>query len=377
MNDEDKRKVKIGIYIAAFTVVLFFLLQNITKWQTAAGFLFSLVAPIVYGICFGFVLNIIMVFFENKVFKRLNKKPKWVKIRRPVCLSISVLLLVGILAALIAFLLPQLAESSASLFANIPSYISEIESMSNNLLNSLGFEHDIVTTVSDWFATFYDKIFTTITSYIPQIANTAMNVTSGVVNLFMGFVLGIYMVSMKETLISICKKIIYAVFSQRRADYLRHVYRLVNARFYGFVSGQVTEAFILGTLCFIGMKILGMEYALLVSVIIGTTNIIPMFGAWIGGAVGVLLMLMVDPVKALWFLIFLLILQQIESNLIYPRVVGNSIGLSGLWVLFAVIIGGSLFGFAGILLGVPSFAVIYTLLSEWINARLKAKKIKI
>lgn len=377
MNDEDKRKVKIGICIAAFTVALFFVLQNITKWQTAASFLFSLVAPIVYGICFGFVLNIIMVFFENKVFKRLNKKPKWVKVRRPVCLLISVLLLVGMLATLIAFLLPQLAESSASLFANIPSYISEIESMSNKLLNSLGFEHDIVTTVSDWFATFYDKIFTTITSYIPQIANTAMNVTSGVVNLFMGFVLGIYMVSMKETLISICKKIIYAVFSQRRADYIRHVYRLVNARFYGFVSGQVTEAFILGILCFIGMKILGMEYALLVSVIIGATNIIPMFGAWIGGAVGVLLMLMVDPIKALWFLIFLLILQQIESNLIYPRVVGSSIGLSGLWVLFAVIIGGSLFGFAGILLGVPAFAVIYTLLSEWINARLKAKKIKI
>ena len=150
---------------------------------------------------------------------------------------------------------------------------------------------------------------------------------------------------------------------------------MANARFSGFVSGQLTEAVILGVLCFLGMSLFGMEYALLISVIIGLTNIIPIFGPIIGTVPGALILLMVEPMKAVWFVVFIVVLQQIESNLIYPKVVGGSIGLPGIWVMFSVLIGGSLFGLPGVLLGVPTFAVIYTLIARAVKKRLHEKKI--
>lgn len=377
MNIEDKRKIKVGIIIAAFTVAFFLLLNNFDSFSAFCSKFIGIFSPFIYGICFGFIINSIMRFLEEKAFKKLNSKPVWKKLKRPVCLTLSVLVVIGILAALLSFVLPQLIDSASKLMENSSAYINGFTQFANNLLGRMGMETDIVGYINQVYTTFSDKVIGYITSSLPQLADAAKGLTSGIVNIVMGFVIGIYMASMKEKLILGCKRAVYAFLPQKAADYIRHVYKLVNKRFSGFVTGQLTEAFILALLCFIGMSIFQMDYPLLISVIIGSTNIIPMFGAWIGGIVGALITLIVNPPMAIWFLIFLIVLQQIESNLIYPKVVGDSIGLSAIWVIFAVVVGGALFGFAGIVLGVPSFAVLYNLLSEAISNRLEKKKLKL
>lgn len=243
------------------------------------------------------------------------------------------------------------------------------------MLSNFGVSTDISTAFTNFVSSFSDTIITYITGKVPKILEATASITTGVVNVFLGFVIGIYMIVTKERLIRTLKNLIYAYSPKRTADYISHVYYHVNFCFTGFVSGQLTEAVILGLLCFFGMTIFNMQYALLISVIIGVTNIIPIIGPIIGAIPGALIMLMIDPMKAVWFVLFIIVLQQLESNLIYPRVVGNSIGLPGIWVIFAIILGGGLFNFAGVLLGVPTFAVVYSLIAENVQSRLKKRGI--
>lgn len=379
MDGEDKRKVRIGITVALFTILLYLGLQNLDILARAVGFVVRLFSPFLFGICFAFVLNILMRFFENRVFRRLNEKnsSKWQKIRRPFCLVLTILLFLGLVTALIWFLIPQLIQSVTTLGNNMSGYIESFQNWLNVFLENFGVSADINEAITDFLAQFSDSIVNYITRSVPRILGTAMSITSGIVNVFMGFVISIYMLAAKESLTRNVKRVIYAFLPQKAADYLAHIYKLTNKRFVGFVSGQLTEAFILGALCFIGMNIFGMQYSLLISIIIGLTNIVPIIGPILGTIPGALIMLMIDPMKALWFVVFIIILQQFESNLIYPRVVGTSVGLPGLWVLFAVLIGGNLFGLPGVLLGVPVLSVLYVLLAESVIRRLQEKKQKI
>ena len=380
MNSEDKRKVKIGIAIAAAAILLYLGLQNLDVVLKIGGVALKLLSPFLYGVCFAFVLNIPMRFFEEKAFRRLNKKDGklWRKLRRPVCVVITVILFLGIVAAIVSFIIPQLIDSATTLGNNINGYLVTLEAWANSFLAGFGISADIYTTITSFVAEFSDTILQFITDSAPKILGTAMDVTSGVVNIFLGFVLGIYMLAAKEHLTRNCRRLIFAYLPQRAADYIRHIYHLVNARFAGFVAGQMTEAFILGMLCFLGMNLFGWgQYALLISVIIGITNIVPIIGPILGTIPGALILLIsVNPMQAVFFVIYIVVLQQIESNLIYPRVVGGSIGLPGLWVMFAVLVGGNLFGLPGVLLGVPAFAVVYTLLAESVTRRLKFKEIR-
>lgn len=379
MNSEDKRKIKIGIAIAAFAVILYFVLQSVVVWKYAFSFLAKMLSPFIYGICFAFVLNILAKFFDNKVFSYFNKKksPVWMKIRHPVCIVTTIIVFLGIVAALVSFIIPQLVSSTATLVSNVDSYLGSLQTFINGLLSNFGISTDLNQTVTSYLTEFSDTIINFITKSVPNILETTMNITTSVFNVFFGFIIGIYMLATKESLLRNLKRMVYAFLPRKWADNTNYVYRIVNQRFNGFVSGQLTEAVILGVLCFIGMKIFKMEYALLISVIIGITNIIPIVGPIIGAVPGVVIMLMIDPMKAVWFVVFVVVLQQIESNLIYPKVVGDSIGLPGLWVIFAIIVGGGLFGFAGVILGVPAFAVIYTLIAENTTKRLKEKSIKL
>lgn len=379
MNQEDKRKVKIGLAISAFTVILYLGLSNFNEVKSVADFLLSMISPFVYGVCFAFVLNIIMKLFENKIFSFLNKKkhPVWLKIRRGVCAFIAVIVFLGLFASLVAFILPGLVSSLQNLINNVPTYAVRLEEYANSLLSSFDMGLDIASMITDWITKFSDTILTIISNAVPSIAGAAISFTSGLFNVIMGFVVGIYMLVMKENLIANSKRVVYAYLPLKGAEYLTHTYRLVNKRFTGFVSGQLTEAVILGVLCFIGMSIFRMEYALLISAIIAITNIVPIIGPIIGAIPGALIMLMIDPMKAVWFVVFIIVLQQIESNLIYPKVVGDSIGLPGLWVIFAIIVGGGLFGFAGVILGVPAFAVAYTLVAENVQKRLRKREVRI
>ncbi|MFZ2539256.1 MAG: AI-2E family transporter [Oscillospiraceae bacterium] len=379
MNNEDKRKIKIGIAISAFAVILYYGLQNSNDVKSIFLFATGILSPFIYGICFAFVLNILANFYENKVFAAINKKRNkwWEKFRRPVCILLTILTFIGIVAGLIAFIIPQLVQSTTTLAKGIPLFMIELQNSINKLLAGLGVSTDLNTTVTSFLTDFSDKILKFITDSVPQIIKTTMDITSGVFNVFFGFIIAIYILATKESLLKNAKRMIYAFMPKKAADYTTHIYGHVNVRFTGFVSGQLTEAVILGILCFIGMKIFSMEYALLISVIVGITNVIPIIGPIIGAVPGVVIMLMIDPMKAVWFTLFIVVLQQIECNLIYPKIVGDSIGLPGLWVIFAILVGGGLFGFAGVILGVPVFAVIYTLIAENTTRRLRERSLKL
>ena len=209
--------------------------------------------------------------------------------------------------------------------------------------------------------------------------NTTFNVTASIVSVVVDIVLGVafslYVLAQKETLGRQFKKIIYALFNQQKADRLLDLTRLTDGVFTKFVTGQLTEAVIIGVLCFIGMLIFRMPYALVISVLVGFTALIPIFGALFGTAVGAFLILLESPVKAFWFVIFIIILQQLEGNLIYPRVVGKSVGLPGIWVLVAVTVGGSAMGIGGMLFAVPVATVLYVIFKEYIQKKYKEKDI--
>ncbi len=379
MSSQDKRTVKIGIVISAFAIILYLGLQNLSKLNDILSYITSLFSAFIIGLCFAFVLNILMTCFEEKLLVHVNTKkyPKFIKMKRPISVVMTIIVFLGIISLLISFIIPQLSKSIKTLIANFPSYLESLELFINSTLNKFGISANINETITSYFNDISDSMMTYITNAVPKIYEVTKNITSGIVNTFLGFIIGLYMLVGKETLLKNAKRALYAFMPKKGAEYTNHVYRVVKVRFNGFVTGQLTEALIISILCFIGMRIFNMEYALLISVIIGVTNMIPIIGPIIGAVPGALLMLMINPMKALWFVIFIIVLQQLESNLIYPKVVGDSIGLPGIWVLFAIVVGGSLFGLPGVLLGVPTFAVIYALISESTEKRLKEKNLKI
>mgnify|MGYP001071775918 FL=1 len=386
MNLDDKRKVKIGIGIAAFAVLLYLGLQNMDVVARTVRFMLGLFSPFIVGVCIAFVLNLLMNFLEKHVFFFLNRRklPKWEKIRRPVSIVLTLVIFLGLMALLIYFLIPMLRESVMTLWGNLPGYAANLERWANRFLAPFNLSADLAETLSQFVYQFSDSILKYLTESMPKIFETATNIASGIFNAITGFIISVYFLAGKEKLVRNLKRSGYAFLPRKAADYLCHVYHLVNDRFTGFVSGQLTEAFILGLICFVGMKIIGAflgsgweQYALLISTMIGLTNIIPIIGPILGTIPGALIMLMVDPVQAVLFVIYIVVLQQIESNFIYPRVVGTSVGLPGLWVLAAVLIGGNLFGLTGIVLGVPALSVIYVLFREAVEHRLKERQLKV
>lgn len=211
-------------------------------------------------------------------------------------------------------------------------------------------------------------------SSVPEIFNATKSITVGFFNAIMGVVISIYLLADKENLLALKDKLIYAYVKKDQADFISDVSTTANQVFHGFIAGQITEAFILGTLCTVGLAILQIPYALLIGVMVGMTSVIPVFGAFLGAVPSGFILLVVNPIYCLIFVVYIIVLQQVESNVIYPRVVGGSIGLSGLWVLVGMLIGGSLFGFLGIILGIPSFAVFYAVFRKVTNERIDKMK---
>lgn len=372
INKDEKSKIKIGIAIASFSIVFYLILQNFNTVTDVSKWLLGVFSSFIAGICIAFVLNVLMSFFEEKVFTKFKfmGKPKVQKFKRPISVVLTLIIFLGILTLIVSFIIPQFIESAQLLAGNIDSYMASLEQFANKILTNLGTSSSINETIIDLLSTFSTYILDFLGTAAPKILETTVNITSGIINGFIGFIFAIYLLVSKEHLLENSKRVLYAFFPLKAANYIKRVYRLVKSRFNGFVTGQLTEAFIVGVLCFIGMSIFNMEYAPLISVIIGVTNMIPVIGPIIGAIPGALIMLMVDPMMALWFVIFIIVLQQLESNIIYPKVVGDSIGLPGIWVLFAIIVGGNLFGFLGVLLGVPTVAVLYTLLAGHTKDRL-------
>ena len=378
----NKKTMQRIMLLITFAVLLFWGLYNISTIGGLFSNLLSLLAPLLIGVCIAFVLNLMMVGLERLWDRALAKRrSRWnAKLKRPVCLTLTMVLFLGIIFAIFFILIPRLEEAGSTLAANIPTYVDQFQTWWKNL-SDFADGHGVTLPELTLSA---EQVRDTIAGFLQErgdsVVNTTLNITSSIVgalvNILLALVFSLYMLAQKETLIAQSKRLLRRALPRKAADKLLAVLHLTNNAFSSFVTGQVTEAVILGTLCCLGMLILRLPYALPVSVIIAALSLIPIFGAWIGAATGAFLIVFQSPIKALTFLIFLLILQQVEGNLIYPRVVGKSVGLPGLWVLAAVTIGGGAFGILGMLLGVPVCSVVYSLVQAYIRTKPEAEEIQ-
>ena len=362
---EWKTCLKIGSVI----FVLFLLIHYWSNISGIIGTVISAATPIFIGLVMAYIINILMSFYERHYFPKSTKKTV-LKSRRPVCLTGAILSIIGIVVLVIVLIAPQLTSCIKLLVAELPGAIElvinklkEMNILSDDLFNSLS--------AIDWKSKIGDivKTLTTGLGSVMDVAVSAVtSVFSGVSNAVIGFIFALYLLLDKNRLSGQVKRVSERYIPHRFAEKITHILSVANDCFHRFIVGQCTEAVILGTLCMVGMLILRLPYAPMIGALIAFTALIPIVGAFIGAGVGAFLIFMESPIKAVIFLVFIVILQQIEGNLIYPKVVGSSIGLPGIWVLAAVTVGGGVLGISGMMIGVPAAAAVYRLIKENLNS---------
>ena len=365
----DKNIIQYTIRALLMMILFAWALMNLDAVMEFLRKVLSLFSPFLIGGGIAFLINVILNPLE-RCWNRVCKKAP-AKMARPVCLTISAVLMVGILFAVAFMMIPSLRESIDELIQNIPIYVDEIGRWWADAVHFAA-KYNIVLPE---YAIDSDMLIEKITAFINDKGSGIITVTwgaatsilSSLVDVFLAFVFALYLLAKKEVVAAHLKKLITTVLPQTRARRLLSIASLTNQTFTNFVSGQLTEAVIIGVLCFFGMLILRIPYAGAVSAFVAVTALVPIFGAWLGGGFGTFLILLAEPIKAMWFIIYLLILQQVEGNLIYPKVVGKSVGLPGLLVLVAVTIGGGAFGVWGMLFSVPVCAVLYNLYLEFMQ----------
>ena len=372
----SKKTVKRILLIITFTVVLIWAVYNHSMLLDYLGRLYSLVSPFVIGLCMAYVVNVIMRPIERMWMKLLSRfRGNWVeKLKRPICLLLSILLIIGIILAVVFIIMPELSKSVSSLVSMVPTYVSEVEGWWETLSESLD-KYGLELPKFDFNP---DKLVDFLKDGGTAVINTTLSATTSIVvaviNIVLALAFSIYVLAQKETLKRQSKKVLSKLMKPEKMQKLLDMLDLINRTFTNFITGQLTEAVIIGALCFIGMSIFGMPYAPAISVLVGFTALIPVFGAFIGTAVGAFLILLIKPIQALWFVVFIIVLQQFEGNLIYPKVVGKSVGLPGIWVLVAVTIGGNAMGVVGMLISVPLCSVLYVVARNAVNGRPLAEK---
>lgn len=354
---------------------VFLLYMAIHYWPSISNFLGKLIsaaAPIFIGFAVAYVVNILMSFYERHFFPRSQKKGI-IKARRGVCLVGAIITGLGIIAVVGILVIPQLVQCIMLLVNELPGAIEKVIAK----LNSFSFVSDELIselTSIDWKSRISD-VAKSLTSGFGDVVNVAFSAVSSVftsiVNFVIGFIFSLYLLSSKEKLSGQYRNLIRHYVPVKISDRLFHVLAVADSCFHRFIVGQCTEAVLLGTLCMLGMLIFRLPYAPMIGALMAFTALIPIVGGLLGAGIGAFLILMESPIKALVFLIFIIILQQLEGNLIYPKVVGSSIGLPAIWVLAAVTVGGSVMGIGGMLIGVPLAATVYKLVKEDVDKREK------
>lgn len=381
----SKKNVKIILGIITFGILLFSATQHLSAVGAFLGGILKIVAPLIVGFCLAFILNIIMTLLENKVFGFMSKSKKAFvrKIKRPVSLVSTIILMLGFIVLLLFIIIPALKDSIDLLVAKFPGYYQSVVGWIDSIVKKFGLDvstealHNPKFTINDIIA-MIEKVFTFEAT--GDIVNTTVGVTSsvisGVANFAIGFIIAIYTLAEKEKIGKFTRRVLEATLPKKITDKIYNVSGVAAFSFSSFITGQFTDALLLGIMCFIGSSILRIPNAAVVSVIIGISAIIPVIGPIIGEAISVLILLMESPVKALIFLIFILVLQVIDNNFIYPKVVGKSVGIPGILVFIAVVLGGNLGGIMGVLLGVPTAAALYALCVEWLKSKSEQKRLE-
>ncbi|MCM1024321.1 MAG: AI-2E family transporter [Prevotella sp.] len=373
MQLDKKTSLKI-IGIISASAAVYCALRDLGAVVGFLGKIISIFMPFIIGAAIAFIINVPMRGIEKRFFP---KRKKFDKFRRPLALVLTLLAIVLVIAAVMILVIPQIADTARNLGILIPDYMAKAQDWLENIFKDYP---DIQSQISgleiDW-GSMISSVSGWVTSGVTSTINVAANAVSGIVSVFIGFVFAVYILLQKETLGNQLRMSLYALLPEKAADRFFEIAAQSDKTFSNFLSGQCLEAVILGCMFAAAMLIFRMPYVALISVLIAFTALIPMVGAFIGCFVGAFLIFMENPVMALGFVVMFLIIQQIEGNLIYPRVVGKSVGLPAIWVLFVVTVGGKLMGVFGMLIMIPASSVLYALFREFVVKRLREKSARV
>lgn len=359
------------MWLITYTILLFLLLYRIDDAWGALKWFVDVASPIFVGIVLAFVFHLPMDFFQYKLLRSWERHPS--RLLRGMWRGVSMLLaylsIFLLLGGLGALIVPRVVDSLTVLASNFSNYLTRFQVWADGMLSSLSVNPDISEPVSNLWQQGITMLQNVLSSIVGGAVNFTVGLTAVVYNLLLSLMISGFILYNRKKLFSQFRRLSGVVLGSKHTRRIGEVLRLANQVFSQYIVGQSTEALILGTLCFIGMSLLGMHYALLISTIISVTALIPILGGFIGTIPCSVILLVIDPIQAVWFVVFIIVLQQIEGNFIYPHVVGGAVGLPGLWVLSSIIIGGGLFGVWGMLLGTPVAALCYRLTREWVRER--------
>lgn len=390
----DKENTKQILKIVAIAIILLVALFNIKLvWDAGMAFL-NIISPFIWGLAIAFILNIFMTLYENKLFKigqknnksnRKNKSDRNVKqvtnqkkskFDRGFAIILSIITIVAIITIILLLIVPQFIDVIRNLINNIPSYLESLQNLGIEITEKFPETNMFIQNIEIDTEALKNGIINLSKDVLDVTINQISSLISNVINFFIAIIFSVYILLNKEELKKEAKKFVYARIDKEKADYILKVARLARDSFRNFLTGQAKEAVILGSLCAIGMIILNIPYAGPIGALTAITAFIPIVGAFIGGFIGAILIVAVDPIKALIFIIFIIVLQQVEGNLIYPHVVGKNMGLPSIWVLVAITIGGGLFGIMGMIVGLPIVSIIYAITQENTNKKLQEKNLE-
>ena len=364
-------------FIVLSSVMLFYLsISQIGELKNRIDNIIKVLQPFIIGFTIAYLLNFILDFYQNKFFENKIVKKVRIKSTKQVSILLTYITLFFIIGLFVKFVLPQLINSIVGLANDIPLYINSTSRYFYELLQGLNINEEYSAKILENFNGFLDFVIKFTTNLIPILGGLIGKIAASVWNIILGLVVSVYLLIDKENLCALSKKITYAIFSERAANKVIEITHKSNVTFGKFLSGKILDSSIIGVLTFIVLTIFKMPYILLISVIIGITNIIPFFGPFIGAVPCFIIILFISPTQALWFLLIIFIIQQLDGNIIGPKILGDSIGISAFWILFSILVAGKLLGVVGMIIGVPLFAIIYSITKEIIEEKLKKKGLK-
>lgn len=362
-----------SLIVICCSIIFYLVTSELSSFKIQVGESISILYPFIIGFVIAYLLNFILKFYEekvlvSKVFTSLKPKSK-----RGLGLLLTYISVILLFYLFMNFVFPQLIASIIGLANDIPSYVNDVTKLFNDSINHLALREEYLNLATEKWNDFVNYFIRFITDLIPMLGNFLKAIASSVWNIILGLIISIYMLFDKEKFFALSKKVTYSLFSKNTSNNILELTNRSNNIFGKFIGGKILDSFIVGILTFVILKIFEMPYSILISFIIGITNIIPFFGPFIGAVPSFFIILFVSPIKALWFLLIILVIQQIDGNIIGPKILGDSLGISAFWILFSLLVTGKLFGLIGMVIGVPLFAIIYSIVKDIIENRLDKK----
>ena len=372
----NKKYTTIAIYaflVISSSIIVYLMASQAEDLKIKFSGMIATMQPFIIGSAIAYIINFILNFYEKVVFefKYLNKLNR--KYRRGIGLLLSYLTAIIVISLFMQFVLPQLVDSIVGLANNIPQYVNDASHVITEISEKFNLESKYMNMIVEKWNELLNYIITLLTNLIPVIGNFIMTLGSSILNIIIGIIVSIYILIDKEKFIALSRKVTFSIFSAERSKRIVELAQRSNETFGKFLSGKILDSLIIGILTFIILTIFKMPYILLISVVIGITNIIPFFGPFFGAIPSAIIILCVSPIKALWFIGIILVIQQIDGNIIGPKILGDSIGISAFWILFSLLVAAKFMGVVGMIIGVPIFAIIYSIIKENVERRLKAK----